>query len=750
MIDFYNDTNVKEWSLIFDNGIIFDGSRIRGGSLKITESINSEEDFQFGNCEPSEVAVTVDNDDNSYLGLWFRIELTVGLETIILGRYKVGSEKVSSDKTSRELVAYDIMHDILETNLAGWYNSLFQQNAVYTIKQFRDALFAYLKIPQISAILVNDNQRIGKTIDAEVLNGKSILTAICQLNGCYGHIFSDGSFQYLTIQGIKEGIVPRVGLYPSAGLHPMATQSAENIPQGMHITAEFEDFHTTQIEKIQIRQDADDIGGIAGTGENTYVIEDNFLCYGMETETLQQIAQNILDIVKDIWYVPANITAVGNPNLHVGDAIKVVTKQGTIYTYLFNRVLHGGQVLRDEYTANGKKEMLEKVSSVNDSIVRLVGKTNRLKRTVEELNSLITDEKDGLQSQITQNANAIKAVVTQSYAGNLIKKEMFGDKLVEYADTDSGFGAALDGNSIILGGITLNGGTDYNISFIAMSEDAMFTFVEINCRALDHNGSVLADIMLFPTRVSTYPTTYDGTFRLTSGASVYIEISCDYRLNLWDVVLSQGSVAQPWTPNRTEEYAMLQLNAQALEAKVERTGGDASSFSWELLSTGFKLKSNNKEVFKCDDNGIEIDGYTKTTELEAQVARIDTIESNYVKTNQLDATNANVSNLSAKVANLNSAVVGKLSVDEANIKYATIENLAISNNKIDTLSATKLDASRFTADNISAMIANLSGLNAKSINCSMYLVNAEGRGWGLAPVRVNIGGQSYIVIGTRA
>lgn len=54
--------------------------------------------------------------------------------------------------------------------------------------------------------------------------------------------------------------------------------------------------------------------------------------------------------------------------------------------------------------------------------------------------------------------------------------------------------------------------------------------------------------------------------------------------------------------------ATLIMQSNEIAARVEKTGGDNSSFGWSLLSDKFSLYSGNKEVFKCTSEGVEIDG----------------------------------------------------------------------------------------------------------------------------------------------
>lgn len=54
--------------------------------------------------------------------------------------------------------------------------------------------------------------------------------------------------------------------------------------------------------------------------------------------------------------------------------------------------------------------------------------------------------------------------------------------------------------------------------------------------------------------------------------------------------------------------ATLLIQSNEIAARVEKTGGNASSFGWSLLSDKFSLYAGSKEVFKATRDGVEIDG----------------------------------------------------------------------------------------------------------------------------------------------
>lgn len=55
------------------------------------------------------------------------------------------------------------------------------------------------------------------------------------------------------------------------------------------------------------------------------------------------------------------------------------------------------------------------------------------------------------------------------------------------------------------------------------------------------------------------------------------------------------------------------MQSNLIAAKVSQTGGDNSSFGWQLLSDHFSLFSGNNEVFRVDSSGASVKGHFEAT-----------------------------------------------------------------------------------------------------------------------------------------
>lgn len=146
----------------------------------------------------------------------------------------------------------------------------------------------------------------------------------------------------------------------------------------------------------------------------------------------------------------------------------------------------------------------------------------------------------------------------------------------------------------------------------------------------------------------------------------------------------------------------IDINATEISAKVSKSGGSASSFGWSLLDNSFKLFSGNKTVFNCDSSGITINGYTKTDDLQAKVAtfgyatvaelnaqkaRIDTINSNYITASSVASNYATIGSLNSSNARISSLEADHVSVSTINSMNATIRGKLTTSNLASEISS---------------------------------------------------------------
>lgn len=419
-LELFNQSSVrKDIDIAYDTDSHITNNDVVSGSFSINESAFSSKELKFGSLVSSKMSVKLYNTVDNLIDKELSVSITLNKDSnnpLKIGKYTVKSDKPTSDRLYKQIEAYDGLYDVIHKDVSDWYENL---DFPLTQKLFRDSFFNYVGLEQVNVTLVNDDMIIEKTISANSLSGQQVLSAICELNGAIGRINRDGKFAYVTLNPnpTKRIIIKRI----------------------KSKSGSYEDYDCKPISKVQIRQETNDIGAIAGTDGNTYIVQNNFLVYGKSSSDLSNVATNLLSVIQGITYRPFNVTSVyGNPCYEIGDALTVVTRNSTFNTYLLNRTLNGIQAMSDTIKADGVEVYTENLNSTNTQFQQLKRQTNVLERTVEETVSKITSieqvsseayEKaenaentaNSFESTISQQAKEIESKVSKTdYTGEEI------------------------------------------------------------------------------------------------------------------------------------------------------------------------------------------------------------------------------------------------------------------------------------------------------------------------------------------
>ena len=404
-------------------GITIDNSMIELDAFELDEILCSEQELIFGSCEANCVKFTARDMPGSIVGKTIRITETVDGNTdtpFQYGIYKVYSDVPSSDRTKREITAYDAMYDIVNTDVKSWYAGL---SFPMTLRQFRDSFFAHFGIAQKETTLVNDGMTVNKTLVAThtdpestiteepAISGKTIVTAICEINGVFGNINRDGEFEYVELKEIISPLYPANDLYPSDDLFPRDPNTISMT--GHYITFDYEDFQTKQITQLEIRPSEDSAGATVGTSGNNYVISGNFLVSDKTGAELEAIAANTLSIIRKASYTPLNSSEiVGNPCIELGDPIRFNTTREIIESYVLQRTLTGIQSKRDSIVSHGTETCKQNPNSIRDQIAGVQRRTNKLERTADHTLSELADLDANTTSRFEQTSEQIQTEVS--------------------------------------------------------------------------------------------------------------------------------------------------------------------------------------------------------------------------------------------------------------------------------------------------------------------------------------------------
>jgi hypothetical protein len=402
-----------------------DNSMLEIGTFALEESLCSESELKFGACEANCVKFTARNTAGNIIGKTISIEETIDGDSenpMPYGVFKVASDVPTADRTKRQITAYDAMYDIINTDVKSWYTGL---SFPMTLKAFRDSFFAHLGIAQVETSLVNDSMTVNKTIVAaqtddssavteeSSISGKTVVTAICEINGCFGNINREGKFEYVFLKAITSALYPAEDLFPSDNLFP-SDANTESMT-GHYITFDYEDFQSKAITQLEIKTSNDNAGAIVGTSGNNYSITGNFLVSDKTGAELEQIANNLLPIMKQAAYTPIkSCTCVGNPCLTLGEPIRFNTTREIVETYLLQRTLTGVQSKRDSISAQGTQTHSAKVNSIRDTIESVERRTGKLERNADHLQSTYEDLEEQTNTKFEQTTKSIVAEVNRA------------------------------------------------------------------------------------------------------------------------------------------------------------------------------------------------------------------------------------------------------------------------------------------------------------------------------------------------
>lgn len=564
-------------------------------TFELIESINETDDLKFGSCIASELHFTTSAVDSAFIGKVLTITETIDEheeDDFSVGVYKVYEEKWTANRTRKDIVAYDKIYEINNMDVMEWYDSL---TFPITLANFRNSFFNYIGVEQVSTTLINDSFIVQETIMPKTLTGAMVLHAICELNGVFGRMTRDNKFAYTQLD----------------------TTSVYSVTPAMYTSCKFEDYSVRAITKVIIRQEGNDAGGMAGSGDSVLIVQGNFLAYGSTAEELEDVAENILSVVGSITYTPCELSCIGNPCVEVGDLITVSRVDGqTFNTYVLRRTLSNIQAVKDEFYTTGNETRVNDLNSAEDEWIQLLGKSNKLTRTVDETVSQVAT----LGNSVTTLTQTSEYLTTQVQE---INRELDGENLVwegegeptllnyPYWDFTSAF--VCDGTKYCA--------DIYNDDMTEVEQGETGEYPHFYYSEQDRKDHV-RDLYIDLDDGNGYrfvKTNGVWNWQLIANSDFAIlfnqmtELSQD--VDSIDARVSDTEVTIVDHETRiSNNEATLAIQATEIEAKVSETyGNNLSDFSWSLKSSGFELKNTGTTVFKVNSSGAEISGKVTAT-----------------------------------------------------------------------------------------------------------------------------------------
>lgn len=350
------------------------------GTISLERSIcDTQGELVFGGCVASQFKATIEGIDD-IAGKRVQVYQVIGNNTVVLITGTVASSEISSDKNSRDVIIYDDLYTLRGKNVAEWYNAL---KFPLSLNSFTRSLLTNMKVSaSITMNLSQSSVQVTKTVNTDALSFGDVIKPICNLCGGFGYMTPEGKFDILYLTN------DTVDLTIASGFKA-------------------QQFEAKAIDKVQIRSSETDIGGIAGTGTNAYILQGNFICYNKTAEELNAIATTLLNKIQGHPYTPfSGSMIISDPTLNLSKLYNITSASGetSISSYIFSMKFSGIQTFECDIESGGKEERTEVVSDTNTELSIVNNKWLNLTKNVDGLSVEVGKKVDG--NSIISSINA--------------------------------------------------------------------------------------------------------------------------------------------------------------------------------------------------------------------------------------------------------------------------------------------------------------------------------------------------------
>lgn len=407
-----NNTYAKKLTVTFPNlNYTVPEDEVYYESMTLDEAIFDNDSWEAVGCISSQFSLSIrDTGENLKDEL---VVVTISLNgmsdsDIPLFYGYVDSVKREAQKKMQSITAYDPLYSKGSKEVANWYNAL---TFPITLKNFRDSLFNFIGITQQTTTLPNDSITINKEYTPNTMMALNVIRSLCQINGCFGMMNRQGTFEYRYLVTHNQGAVSeQVSYYRSM---------------------DYSDYTVNPVDKLTIRHNTEDTGVTVGSGNNEYIIQGNMFTYNLSTETIYTIANNIYPFLYAIEYVPFNGVNNGYPWIEMGDNCALTysvydfdnsTSSQSVYKTVnvvaMKRTMKGIQNLIDSYNAEGQELQQEFISDISVDLDILQQTVNEIKK---KMSSEITTYRNSNDILIYEgHPETIADLVYEANQGNTV------------------------------------------------------------------------------------------------------------------------------------------------------------------------------------------------------------------------------------------------------------------------------------------------------------------------------------------
>lgn len=366
------------------------------GGISYNRDINPDNDFMYGCAASGSIEFTIDNSDNkaeNLINTQFTWQCQMNGDTTYktMGLFTVANIKKNKNKAT--LTAYDNVY-ALEASADLWLASL---TFPITLKNLVSSMAVKtnitIRLPEdsFSSFTVNQN------FITNNVSYRQILGFVGQLTNRFFIAISTGA-----IEGQR-----------------YAT-NATVIDNSKYISITMDENPIDPIDRLQIQSTHDDIGYVAGTGTNTYIITENPLVFSASKATATTtLAINLLAGLKTITYTPMKFNTFNDYGVDVGNILTINGKT----CYVMKKTIKASGC---EFECVGNKRRETQKTEQHSAITALNNKTNELVRTVDETKSTITSVQGSITKIEDEQGNITSQMATITTEQSEIKQTAQG------------------------------------------------------------------------------------------------------------------------------------------------------------------------------------------------------------------------------------------------------------------------------------------------------------------------------------
>ena len=686
---------------------------IHSGTASLERSLcDDSEQVTVEGCIASEFKATIEGIDN-LSGLKIKVlQRIYGYEMPLFTGW-ICDCPLQPDRKSRSLTAYDDLYRCADINVADWYNSI---TYPVDIGVFLKSLLDYVGIPYTEALEIRQFFNVRKTLDTNSLPFSAVIKAICQIIGGFGIIKPNGEFSIVYMSN-------RGSIYELEAMSGF----------------ELEQYSVKAVDKVVVRSEETDVGGQYGEGSNAYIIQGNFLCFGMTADEIGAVATSLyMNVAGFSWRPCCFGPAISNPLIGCdGLRYHVTTSQGDSFeTYIFNSYISGVQLFDQELESYGSEYRKETVVNAHTEnlvtaykVMKVKSTVDGFERSIEETNSNV-DELTKKHSSLEQDVGKFKITVSETYETKTNVNAVNNELTKKYSELEQDVGkfkttvsetytTKTDFNNLAVGGTNLLPDTNVNtLDPVSGSMTRYWSDVahadKISCEFIELTDPPIKGLKYGVRHSCTEITT--GGRNLTWRASEKIEMEDgeDYTLSVYARVVSGDSATLRFRfyGNGYQTTNIVITNTEwkriSVTFTVDKTkftdagycnigcGGLVGATISTVELCGFKLEKGNKATDWTpapEDTNVSITTLsTKYSELEQDVGKFKTTVSETYETK----TNVNAVNneLTKKYSELEQDV-GKFKTTVSET-YETKTNVnAVNNALTQKYSALEQDVGKF-------------------------------------------------------